>query len=1015
MSVFAIKTFLKELEDLKHYGGTTKETAVRFAFQKLLDEYARAKELRLVAEVSIKLKNGKTVTPDGTLKDVLRLDHGYWESKDESDDINEEINKKFAKGYPNDNILFEDSQTAVLFQHGEEEMRTALEDEEALDKLLKKFISYERQEVTDFRKAIEQFKEDIPKVTEALRDIINKQESNAEYKKARTAFHELCKQSINPEITADDIKEMMIQHLITADIFNTIFDEPHFHQENNIARELNKVIETFFTGATRKQTLGSIKHYYDTINAAAAGIADHHEKQKFLKVVYENFYKAYNPKAADRLGIVYTPNEIVQFMIKSTDYLLHKHFGKTMADKNVEILDPATGTGTFICDIIDYLPKNKLEYKYKNELHANELAILPYYIANLNIEYTYKQKTGNYAEFENLCFVDTLDNTGFHWVGKQGDLFGVSAENAHRIKKQNEKKISVVIGNPPYNVGQMNENDNNKNREYVEIDKRIKDTYVKKSTAQKTKVYDMYARFYRWASDRIQDDGIICFISNNSFINARTFDGFRKCVQDEFQYAYIIDLGGNIRELSGKDGIFLNEKHTIFGQAAAVGIAIGFLIKDKRRRLQQSQINYIHPCDIRATRDEKIGFLQSHKFEDILFDNITPDSKNNWINIAENNWENLIPLCSKDVKSGKQNEAIFKFFSLGMKTNRDEWVLDFDKRNLKAKVIFHINKYKEELLRLSGTVNEKNIGDLVSYEIKWTRKLKRLFLNRTNIDFKDSQIIPSLYRPFSVQYLYFSKELNEDSNQVRGIFSETGIAKNQTIIISGTPLSKPFQIYVTDTMHHHDTLEKTQGLPLYRYTSSGERTDNITDWGLQQFTTNYKEKKISKEDIFHYTYALLHHPTYRKKYELNLKREFPRIPLYDNFWQWAKWGQELMNLHIGYEKAEPYKIERKETDTKPEPKAKLKAIKESGIIILDENTELHGIPKEAWEYKLGNRSALEWILDQYKEKKPKDPTIAEKFNTYQFSDYKEQVIDLLKRVCTVSVETMKIVNSMPGE
>ncbi len=497
MSVFAIKTFLKELEDLKHYGGTTKETAVRFAFQKLLDEYARAKELRLVAEVSIKLKNGKTVTPDGTLKDVLRLDHGYWESKDESDDINEEIQKKFAKGYPNDNILFEDSQTAVLFQHGEEVMRNSLEDEEALDKLLNKFISYQRQEVTDFRKAIEQFKEDIPKVTEALRDIINKQESNAEYKKARTAFHELCKQSINPEITADDIKEMMIQHLITADIFNTIFDEPHFHQENNIARELNKVIETFFTGATRKQTLGSIKHYYDTINAAAAGIADHHEKQKFLKVVYENFYKAYNPKAADRLGIVYTPNEIVQFMIKSTDYLLHKHFGKTMADKNVEILDPATGTGTFICDIIDYLPKNKLEYKYKNELHANELAILPYYIANLNIEYTYKQKTGNYAEFENLCFVDTLDNTGFNWIGKQGDLFGMSAENAVRIKKQNQKKISVVIGNPPYNANQQNENDNNKNREYKEIDKRIKETFIKNSTAQKTKLYDMYSRFFR--------------------------------------------------------------------------------------------------------------------------------------------------------------------------------------------------------------------------------------------------------------------------------------------------------------------------------------------------------------------------------------------------------------------------------------------------------------------------------------------------------------------------------------
>lgn len=214
------------------------------------------------------------------------------------------------------------------------------------------------------------------------------------------------------------------KHILSADIFNTIFDEPHFHQENNIALELNKVIESFFIGATRRATLNSIKHYYDTINATAASIADHHEKQKFLKVVYETFYKAYNPKAADRLGIAYTPNEIVRFMIESTDFLLHRHFGKALADKEVEILDPATGTGTFMCDIIDHLreagPK-KLEYKYKNELHANEVAILPYYIGFLNIEYSYKQATGKYAEFENLCFVDTLDNAGFAWKGKQGE------------------------------------------------------------------------------------------------------------------------------------------------------------------------------------------------------------------------------------------------------------------------------------------------------------------------------------------------------------------------------------------------------------------------------------------------------------------------------------------------------------------------------------------------------------------------------------------------------------------
>ncbi|HYJ64772.1 MAG TPA: N-6 DNA methylase, partial [Parafilimonas sp.] len=509
----------------------------------------------------------------------------------------------------------------------------------------------------DFREAIEKFKEDIPKVTEAIRNIIEaQQQSNAAMQNAEKEFLELCKASINPSITADDVKEMMIQHILSADIFNTIFDEPHFHQENNIAHELNKVIETFFTGTVRRQTLGSIKHYYDTINARAASIADHHEKQKFLKVVYENFYKGYNPKAADRLGIVYTPNEIVQFMIRSTDYLLHKHFGKTLGDKNVEILDPATGTGTFICDIIDYLPAGKLAHKYKNELHANEVAILPYYIANLNIEYTYKQKTGVYAEFDNLCFVDTLDNTGFHWAGKQGDLFGVSAENAQRIRRQNERKISVIIGNPPYNANQQNENDNNKNREYAAIDKRIKETYIKNSTAQKTKMYDMYSRFYRWAMDRLNENGVIAFISNRSFIDSRTFDGFRKTIQQDFDHAYIIDTRSDVRANPKIAGT----THNVFG--IQTGVAVMFLVKSTHKQIKPNpcKIEYITLDDF-WRKEEKLNWFAENKIEDLEFENITPDKNNNWINNADNDWESLLPLSNRAT-----SQAIFNLNNPGI-------------------------------------------------------------------------------------------------------------------------------------------------------------------------------------------------------------------------------------------------------------------------------------------------------------------------------------------------------------
>ena len=367
---------------------------------------------------------------------------------------------------------------------------------------------------------------------------------------------------------------MIIQHILTEDIFTNVFGDADFHRSNNIARELEDVIETFMTREIRKNHLAGIEYFYKTIRDAASGINDNHEKQKFLKTVYENFYKVYNPKGADKLGVVYTPNEIVRFMIDSTDWLLEKHFGKSLSDKGVDILDPATGTGTFIAELIDRINIHNLEYKYENELHANEVAILPYYIANLNIEYTYQQRKGKYKEFKNICFVDTLDNTdALAYSGKQLMLGGISSENADRIKKQNEKRISVIIGNPPYNANQANFNDFNKNRDYKEIDKRIKDSYVRHSTAQKTKVYDMYARFYRWSMDRIDKNGILAFVTNRSFIDSRTFDGFRKVVEDEFDYVYIVDTRSDVRANPKIAGT----THNVFG--IQTGVAIMFLVK----------------------------------------------------------------------------------------------------------------------------------------------------------------------------------------------------------------------------------------------------------------------------------------------------------------------------------------------------------------------------------------------------------------------------------------------------
>ena len=389
MSRQAVQRYQHEIAQLIHYGGSTKETAIRGAFERLLNEYCRQKDFLLVPELDYKAPKGNTVRPDGTVKDALRLSWGYWESKDTSDDIDEEIQKKFAKGYPQDNILFEDSRTLVLIQAGSEAGRVALDDDAATDRLLGQFLHYERPEVRTFRRAIEQFRHDLPGVVEKLREAIEKAEkTNAKFKSKLADFVALGQDSINPDFGPAEAREMMIQHILTEDIFNRVFDETQFHRENNIAHELEQVINTFFTGPTRRDTLERIRPFFDVINAQASGIASHKEKQKFLKVVYENFYKAYNPKGADRLGIVYTPNEVVRFMIESTEYLTLTHFDKLLGDRGVEILDPATGTGTFITELLEYLPKKTLAHKYQHELYANEVAILPYYIANLNIEYT---------------------------------------------------------------------------------------------------------------------------------------------------------------------------------------------------------------------------------------------------------------------------------------------------------------------------------------------------------------------------------------------------------------------------------------------------------------------------------------------------------------------------------------------------------------------------------------------------------------------------------------------------
>ncbi|HES75748.1 MAG TPA: DNA methyltransferase, partial [bacterium] len=652
MSQLLINEYLKQLDLIKKISGSSRETIVREAFKDLLKAWGKQHDLVFLAEYPLKTATKTNINVDGALLHELRMPLGYWEAKDADDDLDAEVSKKFKKGYPQDNIIFSDDALAVLWQNRQEVLRCDMTDTQALEKLLKLFFSFERPEIAGFRAAVEQFKTDLPAVLGALRQMIEAaHDSNPSFRSAEEKFLVHAQEAINPALTDADVREMLIQHILTEEIFSKVFDDSDFHQHNNVARELYALEGAFFTGALKKQTLKGLETYYAAIRAAAAQISSHGEKQTFLKIIYENFYKVYNTKAADRLGVVYTPNEIVRFMIDGADWLTEKHFGKNLIDKDVDILDPATGTGTFICELLEHFRGQpaKLKHKYLHELHANEVAILPYYVANLNIEATYAAISGSYEEFPSLCFVDTLDNVGLHTAahGTTADLFGsVSEENVARIKRQNGKRISVIIGNPPYNANQANENDNNKNREYPNIDQRIKQTYIFESTAQKTKLYDMYARFFRWASDRLNENGVLAFVTNRSFIESRTFDGFRKTVAQEFSDIYVVDLGGDVRanpKLSGT-------KHNVFG--IQTGVAVSFMVKRMKGTKDKTpaRVYYLRRPEMESA-EEKLGFLANQPMRALDFSEVQPDKSGHWINLTNNDFDTLLPIGTKEAKA----------------------------------------------------------------------------------------------------------------------------------------------------------------------------------------------------------------------------------------------------------------------------------------------------------------------------------------------------------------------------
>ena len=549
--------------------------------------------------------------------------------------------------------------------------------------------------------------------------------------------------------------------------------------------------------------------------------------------------------------------------------------------------------------------------------------------------------------------------------------------------------------------------DGGANRQYPDIDRRIRDTYVKEGTAQKTHQYDMYKRFIRWASDRLADDGIIAFVTNRAYLDARQDDGFRKVAADEFTGIYVLDLGSDVRRNPKISGT----THNVFG--IQTGVAIGFFVRDNARRSERS-IHFVSREDAEVAVD-KLAYMRRAMLDHIGFEDISPDSGNNWLNQANSGFANLLPIADRQTKFANANDAeqaVFGLFTNAVKSNRDDWVFDLDVRNLRNKALFFADAYNEFLDN-----NDKSYDPV----IKWSRDLRNEFQRGRRIVYSEANRIQSLYRPFVAKHHFADFTMNDVLTKNHYEVFGSDLRKPNEVInfcVNG----KAFYALAANKPSDFHFTGDTQCLPLYRYTPQGERVSNITEWGLRLINDHYRKEwgenfdaayreGITAEDIFAYTYAVLHDPVYRHDYAVDLLREFPRLPLYRDFDVWARMGQELLDLHIGFESAEPYNLRRVDQDG-PAGRPILRAKKKRGAIVLDSKTTLTGVPSDAWRYRLGSRSALEWVLDQYKEKKPRDPTIAEKFNTYRFADHKERVIDLLQRVCTVSVQTMDMVDSM---
>lgn len=898
----------------------------------------------------------------------------------------------------------------------------------------------------------EDWANDIAKIARTHIDritIIIEEPANTRERDAFNTFATELRDDLNDSISDGEIIEMLAQHLITKPVFDALFESYSFAQHNPMSKAMQAVLDALHEHHLDKEA-DTLQRFYESVAMRAQGIDSAAGKQKIVVELYDKFFRNAFPKMTERLGIVYTPVEVVDFIIHSINDVLKAEFGQTLGSDDVHIIDPFTGTGTFITRLLQsgLMTPDQLKTKYKSQIHANEIVLLAYYIAAINIEAVYHELVGgDYIPFEGICLTDT-----FEMYEKDDLVSGLLEDNSKRRKRQKKLDIRVIMGNPPYSAGQASANDNNANVAYPHLDGRIEATYAARSSMTSVKnLYDSYIRSIRWASDRVGNSGVIGFVTNAGFVEANSADGLRQCLAEEFSSIYVFHLRGNQRtsgELSRKEG------GKIFGSGSRAPIAVSLLVKNPEAK--HNGLIHFHDIGDYLSQAEKLKKISEYaSIEGIKnadgWKTIVPDEHGDWLGQRDDGFAEFIVLGDKRGGSGK----LFENFSLGVATGRDAWCYNGSKECLTANMERMIAFYNQEVERFNvahadvdKVAREAIAETFINFDrtqISWERGLKNNLIKNRTLQFERGNVVKSIYRPFTKQWLYFDRQFNAMIYQLPRIFPNAA-AKNLLICVSGVG-ARNFSALITDTLPCLDNIEKGQCFPLYLYSDAkddisekasqtqsmfelspvlGEpglqRRDALTDVGLNHFRTAYTTEKIDKEDIFYYVYGLLHSIEYRDKYADNLSKELARIPCVKtaaDFWAFSKAGRALAELHLNYETVAMYPATVTGASENDEDyrvqKMKYGAKKDLTTLHYNNKITVTGIPLEAYDYVVNGKAALDWVVERQCVSTHKDSGIVNDANDWAIDTMNNPryPLELFLRVITVSLETMRIVRALP--